>query len=68
MFSEIKSESYITDFKSSEGDKIVLDKTTFSAITSAAGTGFSNANDFQVTNLGVTSTATIVYNVVNRNC
>jgi VCBS repeat-containing protein len=54
----------ITDFKSSEGDKIVLDKTTFSAITSA-GTGFSNANDFQVTNLGGTSAATIVYNSVS---
>jgi Ca2+-binding RTX toxin-like protein len=55
----------ITDFNSSEGDKIVLDKTTFSAITSAAGTGFSNANDFQVTNLGGTSAATIVYNSVS---
>ncbi|MCF2150954.1 tandem-95 repeat protein [Desmonostoc muscorum LEGE 12446] len=55
----------ITDFNSSEGDKIVLDKTTFSAITSAVGTGFSNTNDFQITNLAGTSTATIVYNSVS---
>ncbi|MBD2415418.1 hypothetical protein FACHB389_18780 [Nostoc calcicola FACHB-389] len=55
----------ITDFNRSEGDKIVLDKTTFSAITSAVGTGFSNANDFQITNLGGTSTATIVYDSVS---
>ncbi|MBD2517723.1 FG-GAP repeat protein, partial [Nostoc sp. FACHB-973] len=54
----------ITDFNSFEGDKIVLDKTTFSAITSAVGTGFSNTNDFQITNLAGTSTATIVYNSV----
>ncbi|MEH2024670.1 beta strand repeat-containing protein, partial [Nostoc sp.] len=55
----------ITDFKSSEGDKIVLDKTTFGAITSAAGTGFSNANDFQITSNAGTSTATIVYDSVS---
>ncbi|MBX9255762.1 FG-GAP repeat protein [Desmonostoc muscorum CCALA 125] len=55
----------ITDFNRSEGDKIVLDKTTFSAITSAVGTGFSNTNDFQITNLAGTSTATIVYDSVS---
>ncbi|MBX9257495.1 FG-GAP repeat protein [Desmonostoc muscorum CCALA 125] len=55
----------ITDFNSSEGDKIALDKTTFSAITSAVGTGFSNTNDFQITNLAGTSTATIVYDSVS---
>ncbi|MBD2517377.1 FG-GAP repeat protein [Nostoc sp. FACHB-973] len=55
----------ITDFNSSEGDKIVLDKTTFSAITSAVGIGFSNTNDFQITNLAGTSTATIVYDSVS---
>ncbi|MBX9258234.1 FG-GAP repeat protein [Desmonostoc muscorum CCALA 125] len=54
----------ITDFNRSEGDKIVLDKTTFSAITSAVGTGFSNTNDFQITNLGGNSAATIVYDSV----
>ncbi|MBD2413862.1 FG-GAP repeat protein [Nostoc calcicola FACHB-3891] len=54
----------ITDFNSSEGDKIVLDKTTFSAIISTVGTGFSNVNDFQITNLAGTSTATIVYDSV----
>ncbi|MEH2285750.1 MAG: Ig-like domain-containing protein, partial [Nostoc sp.] len=51
----------ITDFNSSQGDKIVLAKTTFSAIASTAGTGFNNTNDFQITNLAGTSTAKIVY-------
>ncbi|MCC5663171.1 hypothetical protein LC653_04275 [Nostoc sp. CHAB 5784] len=55
----------ITDFNSSQGDKIVLEKTTFSAITSAVGTGFSNLSDFQVTNLAGTSTAKIVYDAVS---
>ncbi|WP_445632410.1 Calcium-binding protein [Nostoc sp. DSM 114161] len=54
----------ITDFKRSEGDKIILDKTTFSAITSAAGTGFSNTNDFKITSSAGTSTAKIVYDPV----
>ncbi len=54
----------ITDFNSSEGDKIVLDKTTFGAIASATGTGLSNPNDFQITNLAGTSTAKIVYDPV----
>ncbi|MFN6563153.1 MAG: beta strand repeat-containing protein [Nostoc sp. ChiSLP01] len=54
----------ITDFKHSQGDKIILDKTTFSAITSAAGTGFSNASDFKIISNGATSTAKIVYNPV----
>ncbi|MBN3869292.1 choice-of-anchor D domain-containing protein [Nostoc sp. JL33] len=51
----------IADFNHSQGDKIVLDKTTFSAITSAGGTGFSNASDFQITSLGALSNAVIVY-------
>ncbi|MHC5595393.1 MAG: putative Ig domain-containing protein [Nostoc sp.] len=55
----------ISDFNSSQGDKIVLDKTTFSAIASAVGTGFSNTSDFQVTNLVQGSTAKIVYNAVS---
>ncbi|MHC5767887.1 MAG: beta strand repeat-containing protein [Nostoc sp.] len=55
----------ISDFNSSEGDKIVLDITSFSAITSVAGNGFSNANDFQLTNLAGTSTAKIVYDPVS---
>ncbi|MCC5625038.1 hypothetical protein [Nostoc sp. CHAB 5715] len=54
----------ISDFKQSQGDKIVLDKTTFSAITSAVGTGFSNASNFEVTTNGAASTAVIVYNPV----
>ncbi|MFN6536137.1 MAG: hypothetical protein RM021_007150 [Nostoc sp. EkiNYC01] len=55
----------ITDFKHSQGDKIILDKTTFTAITSAAGTGFSNAGDFKVISNGATSTAKIVYDAVS---
>ncbi|WP_267871490.1 hypothetical protein [Nostoc sp. CHAB 5715] len=55
----------ITDFNSSQGDKIILDRTTFSAITSAVGTGFNNLSDFEVTNLAGTSTAKIVYNPVS---
>ncbi|MEH1859225.1 MAG: choice-of-anchor D domain-containing protein [Nostoc sp.] len=51
----------IADFNHSQGDKIVLDKTTFSAITSDVGTGFSNASDFQITTLGALSNAVIVY-------
>jgi Ca2+-binding RTX toxin-like protein len=59
----------ITDFTRSQGDKIVLDKTTFSQITSAAGNGFSNVADFVVVNStqiqqGITSAA-IVYDAVS---
>ncbi|WP_445634143.1 Calcium-binding protein [Nostoc sp. DSM 114161] len=54
----------ITDFNRFQGDKIILDKTTFTVITSAVGTGFSNASDFKVTTNGATSTAKIVYNPV----
>ncbi|MEH1934361.1 MAG: choice-of-anchor Q domain-containing protein [Nostoc sp.] len=52
----------IADFNHSQGDKIVLDKTTFSAITSAVGTGFSKSSNFQITSLGAVSNAVIVYN------
>jgi Ca2+-binding RTX toxin-like protein len=55
----------IADFQSSKGDKIVLDKTTFSTITSAAGNGFSNTTDFQITSSAATSTAKIVYDPLN---
>ncbi|MEH1839593.1 MAG: hypothetical protein V7L20_12670 [Nostoc sp.] len=55
----------IGDFKHSEGDKIILDKTTFNAITSAARTGFSNASDFKITSSAATSMATIVYDPVS---
>ncbi|BAY74558.1 hemolysin-type calcium-binding region [Nostoc linckia NIES-25] len=54
----------ITDFKHSQGDKIILDKTTFTAITSVAGTGFSNAGDFKIISNGASSTAKIVYDPV----
>ncbi|MEH1798214.1 MAG: calcium-binding protein, partial [Nostoc sp.] len=55
----------ISDFNKSQGDKILLDKTTFNAIASTAGTGFSNASDFKITTSGVTSTAKIVYDAVS---
>ncbi|MBD2242071.1 FG-GAP repeat protein [Nostoc sp. FACHB-888] len=55
----------ITDFNSSEGDKIVLNKTTFSAIISAAGIGFCNKSDFEITTSAATSTAKIVYDSVS---
>ncbi|MHC5777384.1 beta strand repeat-containing protein [Nostoc sp.] len=56
----------ISDFKHCEGDKIILDKTTFNAIASAAGNGFSNASDFQITSSAETSTAIIIYDSVSR--
>ncbi|MEH1845612.1 MAG: hypothetical protein V7L25_11600 [Nostoc sp.] len=40
------------DFNRSQGDKLILDKTTFNAITSVPGTGFSNKSDFQITSKG----------------
>ncbi|AUB41511.1 Ca2+-binding protein, RTX toxin-related [Nostoc flagelliforme CCNUN1] len=55
----------ISDFQHCQGDKIILDKTTFNAITSAAGTGFSNASDFKITSSVATSTAKIVYDPVS---
>ena len=55
----------ITDFNHSQGDKIVLDKTTFNTITSTAGTGFSNASDFKITSSGAASTAKIIYDAVS---
>nr|MDZ8049732.1 hypothetical protein [Nostoc sp. DedQUE02] len=55
----------ISDFNSSQADKIVLDKTTFSAIASNPGTGFSNKSDFQITTSAGTSTAKIVYDAVS---
>ncbi|WP_193200324.1 DUF4347 domain-containing protein [Nostoc sp. MG11] len=62
----------IINFSSTEGDKILLDKTTFTALTSAAGS--LAANDFATVNLDVlgvdlvnnllngTNTAAIIYN------
>ncbi|MEH2074557.1 MAG: putative Ig domain-containing protein [Nostoc sp.] len=63
----------ITDFNRSQGDKIVLDKTTFSGISSNPGTGFSNAGDFKAINIDLfqltilegISSAPIVYDAVN---
>ena len=55
----------IADFNSSQGDKIILDKTTFNAIASTKGIGFSDANDFKITSSVATSTAKIVYDPVS---
>ncbi|MBC6431922.1 hypothetical protein FM036_14480 [Nostoc sp. HG1] len=63
----------ISDFNHSQGDKIILDKTTFNAfplrvavgIASATGIGFSNANDFKINDLTGTSTAIVVYDAVS---
>ncbi|ACC83711.1 beta strand repeat-containing protein [Nostoc punctiforme] len=55
----------IADFKHSQGDKIILDKTTFSAIASAPGIGFSNATDFKITSSGAATTAKIIYDAVS---
>ncbi|MEH1877267.1 MAG: calcium-binding protein [Nostoc sp.] len=55
----------ISDFKDSQGDKIILDKTTFNAITSTAGTGFSKKSDFQITSSGAASTGKIIYDAVS---
>ncbi|CUR33342.1 conserved hypothetical protein [Planktothrix tepida PCC 9214] len=55
----------ITDFTIAQGDQIVLDKTTFTSISSIAGTGFSVVGEFaKVTTdaLAATSAADIVYN------
>ncbi|MEL0588428.1 MAG: calcium-binding protein, partial [Planktothrix rubescens PR221] len=55
----------ITDFTIAQGDLIVLDKTTFTSISSIAGTGFSVVSEFaKVTTdaLAATSAADIVYN------
>ncbi|MEH2044044.1 hypothetical protein [Nostoc sp.] len=55
----------IADFKRSQGDQIILDKTTFSAIASTAGASFSNSSDFEITSSTGTSTAKIVYDPVS---
>ncbi|WP_186440280.1 Ig-like domain-containing protein [Planktothrix tepida] len=55
----------IADFNISQTDQIVLDKTTFTSISSIAGTGFSVTTEFaKVTTdaLAATSAADIVYN------
>ena len=57
----------IVDFSTID-DKILLDKTTFAAIASRAGNGFSKASDFAVVSsnkAAETSAARIVYNTGN---
>ncbi len=58
----------IRDFKNSDNDKILLDKTTFGALDSKAGRGFSVIAEFDVVNRDAavaSSDAVIVYNENN---
>lgn len=63
----------LPDFKASSSfgnDKIVLDKTTFAALVSTPGTGFSVAGEFAILTSNAaaeTSSAYIVYNSSNGN-
>jgi Ca2+-binding RTX toxin-like protein len=55
----------LADFVRTQGDKIILDRTAFTSITSAAGTGFSIAGEFATVTAdaaAATSAADIVYN------
>jgi Ca2+-binding RTX toxin-like protein len=58
----------ILDFNVAEGDKVVLTKSAFTAISSIIGNGFSNAADFavipNVNSTTTTSTAAIIYDSV----
>ena len=69
VFSSAIGIDTIADFVTGT-DKIVLDKTTFTALTSVAGAGFSLASEFaRVTTdtAAATSSARIVYNSTNGN-
>ena len=60
----------IADFKRVGGDKILLDKRTFSAITSNKGDGFSVGSEFKTVNsdaAAASSDAVVVYNQTNGN-
>ncbi|NEO54826.1 MAG: calcium-binding protein [Okeania sp. SIO3B5] len=60
----------ITDFSQTPGDIIILDRSSFTAINSAAGTGFSIPNEFDVVSsdaAAATSDGVIVYNSSNGN-
>ena len=60
----------ITDFSQTQGDIILLDLTTFTAINSELGTGFSIAGEFTTVTddqQAATSEAVIVYNSQNGN-
>lgn len=59
---------FITDFNRVAGDRIVLSKTTFAALGSVSGLGFSVASEFATVTTdaaAATSTALIVYNSAN---
>ncbi|WP_094678181.1 DUF4347 domain-containing protein, partial [Hydrocoleum sp. CS-953] len=58
----------IRDFNSAESDKIVLDKSTFSSLSSLVGDGFSVAGEFAIVDSDAaadTSSAKVVYNSAN---
>ncbi|NES06598.1 MAG: calcium-binding protein [Okeania sp. SIO2F4] len=58
----------ITDFSQTQGDIILLDLTTFTAIDSSSGTGFRIADEFAIVENNqeaATSDAVIVYNSSN---
>lgn len=60
----------IDDFSTAERDKILLSKTTFTAITSNTGRGFSTASEWAIVTTdadAATSSAVIVYNSTNGN-
>ncbi len=67
---ELSTNIDVIQFFSHNYDIIVLDKTTFTTISSAVGTGFSNKSEFAVVgskSAAETSTADIVYNSMNGN-
>ncbi|MDJ0556056.1 MAG: hypothetical protein QNJ68_16770 [Microcoleaceae cyanobacterium MO_207.B10] len=60
----------ITDFSQTQGDIILLDRRTFTAINSELGEGFSIASEFVIVSddeLAETAEAVIVYNSSNGN-
>ena len=63
-------EDIITDFNQVQGDRILLDKRTFSAIASDKGRGFSVDSDFETVDSNAAAAAAdavIVYNETNGN-
>jgi serralysin len=61
LFNDVLSIDTVVDF--SLGDKLLLSASTFTALTSSLGYGFSNLNEFaSVTGNADTSSALIVYN------
>ncbi|MDJ0557375.1 MAG: choice-of-anchor Q domain-containing protein, partial [Microcoleaceae cyanobacterium MO_207.B10] len=60
----------ITDFRQDQNDLILLDKRTFTAISSVAGEGFSIAEEFEIVSSdaeAIGATGAIIYNQNNGN-